>query len=131
PGPVVGFGGLAMQTREPILVNERWHERAEEVGSYVISGEEPKSALFVPLIVGGEATGRISLQNLDREHAFTEADVRLLTTIAGSLSGALENARLFEETRQRSAELALINDVQRGLVENLDMQSMYDLVGNR
>src|SRR5438477_9967447 len=52
-------------------------------------------------------------------------------TLAGSLSVALENARLFEETRQRSAELALINDVQRGLAENLEMQSMYDLVGDR
>ena len=54
----------------------------------------------------------ISLQNLDREHAFSDADVRLLTTLAGSLSVALENARLFEEIRQRNAELALINDVQ-------------------
>ena len=91
----------------------------------------PKSVLFVPLVVGGEATGVISLQNLDREHAFSEADVRLLTTLAGSLSVALENARLFEETRQRNAELALINDVQRGLAENLEMQAMYDLVGDR
>ncbi len=73
----------------------------------------------------------ISLQNLDREHAFSDADVRLLTTLAGSLSVALENARLFEETRQRNAELALINDVQRGLAENLEMQAMYDLVGDR
>ena len=48
----------------------------------------------MPLVAGGRATGVISLQNLDREHAFTEADVRLLTTLAGSLSVALENARL-------------------------------------
>ena len=73
----------------------------------------------------------ISLQNLDREHAFSEADVRLLTTLAGSLSVALENARLFDETRQRNAELALINAVQRGLAEKLEMQAMYDLVGDR
>ena len=85
----------------------------------------------MPLVVGGEATGVISLQNLEREHAFSEADLRLLMTLAGSLSVALENARLFEETRQRNAELALINDVQRGLAENLEMQAMYDLVGDR
>src|SRR5437899_10780895 len=91
----------------------------------------PKSAVYVPLVVGDDAIGRISLQNLDREYAFGDADVRLLTTIAGSLSVALENARLFEETRQRNAELALINDVQRGLAENLDTQAMYDLVGDR
>src|SRR5207248_3207077 len=96
-----------------------------------VPGGLATSVLFVPLVVGDRATGVISLQNLDREHAFSENDVRLLTTIAGSLSVALENARLFEETRQRNAELALINDVQRGLAENLDAQAMYDLVGDR
>ncbi len=91
----------------------------------------------MPLVVGG-GDGVISLQNLDREHAFSEADVRLLTTLAASLSVALENARLFDETKrllaetdERAAELALINDVQRGLAENLEMQAMYDLVGDR
>jgi GAF domain-containing protein/CheY-like chemotaxis protein/HPt (histidine-containing phosphotransfer) domain-containing protein len=129
--------GLTLQvleTREPLLINERFAERLEtEFGGapMIGSGEVPMSAVYVPLVLGGEATGRISLQNLDREHAFSEADVRLLTTIAGSLSVALENARLFEETRQRNAELALINDVQRGLAENLEMQTMYDLVGDR
>ena len=52
-------------------------------------------------IVGDEGRGRISLQNLDREDAFSESDVRLLTTLAASLSVALENARLFDETAAR------------------------------
>src|ERR1700749_3588159 len=68
--------------------------------------------LVAPLTSGDEVRGRISLQNLDRTNAFTENDVRLLTTLAGSLSVALENARLVHETRQRNAELALINGVQ-------------------
>ena len=66
------------------------------------------------------------------------ARLELLTTLASSLSVALENARLFDETQrlltetnERAAELALINDVQNGLAEKLDMQSMYDLVGDR
>ena len=123
-----------LETREPLFVNEKVDEQMVELGIQTAtmgSGEMARSVLFVPLVVGGEATGRISLQNLDHEHAFSEADVRLLTTIAGSLSVALENARLFEETRQRNAELALINEVQRGLAENLEMQAMYDLVGDR
>jgi signal transduction histidine kinase/DNA-binding response OmpR family regulator len=115
-----------------VVVNEDLVRRCEEVGQpLVIAGEQPKSAVFAPLVVGEEATGVISLQNIDREHAFSESDVRLLTTLAGSLSVALENARLFEETRQRNAELALITDVQRGLAENLEMQAMYELVGDR
>ena len=114
------------------MINERFQERDRGIRRRLRHGRDcrcPRS--YVPLVVGGEATGRISLQNIDREHAFSEGDVRLLTTLAGSLSVALENARLFEETRQRNAELALINDVQRGLAENLEMQAMYDLVGER
>ena len=77
----------------------------------VVSGESPKSALWMPLVVGGKGKGWISLQNLDREHAFSDSDVQLLGTLAGSLSVALENARLVHETRQRVAELA--RDQQR------------------
>ena len=131
PGQIAGFGGLAMQTREPLLVNEDMAKKAAEVGSDVIQGELPKSGLFVPLVVGGVATGRISLQNLDHEHAFTESDVRLLTTLAGSLSVALENARLFEETRQRAAELAIVNNVGQALAEQLDLDALIEALGDQ
>ncbi len=57
--------------------------------------------------------------------------VRLLTTLAGSLSVALENARLVHETRQRNAELALINSVQEALAGELEMQAIYDVVGDK
>ncbi len=132
PIQVIGLRRVAIESREPVVVNEDIERISTEAGQpYILAGEPPKSSVFVPLVVGDQAKGVISLQNLDREHAFSDADVRLLTTLAGSLSVALENARLFEETRQRNAELVLINDVQRGLAENLDMQAMYDLVGDR
>jgi GAF domain-containing protein/DNA-binding response OmpR family regulator len=126
-----------METRRPVLANrpadlEPFGETA------ALSGEPAVSTLWAPLVVGDEARGVISLQNLDRENAFAESDVRLLMTLAASLSVALENARLFDETKrllkeadERAAELALINSVQQGLAANLDMQAMYDLVGDK
>ena len=44
---------------------------------------------------------------------------------------ALENARLVHETRQRNAELALINSVQAAIAGELDPQAIYTLVGDR
>src|SRR5262249_47464695 len=120
PHPLRGFGVQVLETREPLMINEAFAEAAERVGSPVVEGTEPsKSALFVPLVTGRRATGIVSLHNLDREHAFDEADQRLLTTLAGDLSAALENARLVHETRQRNAELALINSVQSALAGEL------------
>ncbi len=139
PLPLVGFRKHVMESRLPLVINENTIAAAERYGNPMsISGEIPKSDLFVPMIVGSEAKGVISLQNLDREHAFSESDVRLLQTLANSMSVALENARLFDETQrllketeQRNAELAIINSVQEGLVAKMDMQGIYDLVGNK
>jgi GAF domain-containing protein/CheY-like chemotaxis protein len=140
PMEILGPRRLVVESRQAFLVNRDMPARMAEVGQHedAIAGEPPKSGLWVPLVVGEEARGVISLQNLDREDAFSESDVELLRTLAASLSVALENARLFDETsrlltetNERAAELALINDVQHGLAQKLDMQAMYDLVGDR
>src|SRR5207253_7873540 len=117
---------------EPLLVSENIAEANEKYGNpAVLSGEPAKSWLGVPRGASGKATGVISLQNVDRERAFGDSDQQLLTTLAGSLSVALENARLVHETRQRNAELALINSVQEAIAGELDPQAIYDLVGDR
>ena len=139
PIEIMGIRRHVLETREPLVLNERTNERAIEFGQPgAIQGEAAKASLWAPLIVGDEARGVISLQNLDRENAFAESDIRLLTTLAASLSVALENARLFDETKRllaetdrRAAELAIVNSVQQGLAAELDVQAMYELVGER
>ena len=139
PMALIGFRRQVFESKAPLLVNRDVQAAAEAAGqAYVLSGEPTKSVLFVPLIAGGEVKGTLSLQNVDREDAFSEGDVRLLSTLAGSLSVALDNARLFDETKRllaesndRAAELAIINSVQQGLAGRLDMQAMFDLVGHK
>ena len=127
-----GFSKYVLETREPLLIVENVEAESERYGSLTIAGgEDTKSVLFVPLVTGGYATGVISLQNVDREHAFSESDQQLLETLAGSLSVALENARLVHETRQRNAELAVINSVQDAIAGELDDQAIYDAVGDK
>jgi PAS domain S-box-containing protein len=126
-----GFSKHVLEKRETLRIGENIRAEAERYGSTVFAGKEPKSVLFVPLVIGGRATGVLSLQNVDREHAFSESDQQLLETLAGSLSVALENARLVHETRQRNAELALINSVQEALAGELEMQAIYDVVGDK
>jgi len=41
-----------------------------------------------------------------------------------------ETQRLLKETEQRASELEIINNVQKELASKLDVQSIYDLVGN-
>src|SRR5581483_9233382 len=96
-----------IETKQKILVNENFEDAYRRFGMRVLPGTEfPKSALFVPLIIGEKVTGYVSLQNVDKENAFSDSNVRLLETLAHSMSTALENAHLLKETEQRTAELA-------------------------
>jgi PAS domain S-box-containing protein len=139
PMELFGFRKHVIETRQPLLVNEDMLNIAAQYGNpLAIQGEVSKSCLYAPMLVGGEAKGVISLQNLDHENAFTESDVSLLTTLSNAMSIALENAHLFDETQRllkvtedRAAELAIINTVQQGLASKLDMQAIYDLVGDK
>jgi GAF domain-containing protein/CheY-like chemotaxis protein len=134
-----GFSGYVRRTGETLLINEDMPGQVAKYGSYVQPGTEmEKSSVFVPLVAGGQVRGVIHLLDMTREHAFSESDVRLLQTLAGSMSVALENARLFDETQrlfkeseQRAAELAVINSVQEALASRLDMQGIYDTVGDK
>ena len=54
----------------------------------------------VPIISSDRVLGIITLENYERENAYGESELRLLTTIAASLGAALENARLFDETQR-------------------------------
>ena len=136
-----GISGHIFSTGQPVMINENLLEKEAEIlgkPSQVVAGEEIKSRLDVPMMVGNEVKGIISLQNVDREHAFSESDLRLLTTLANSMSVALENARLFDETQRllkvtedRAAEMTVINSIQQGLAAELDFQTIIDLVGDK
>jgi hypothetical protein len=88
-------------------------------------------------MIAGEFRASISLESFEREDAFDEGAVSLLSTVAASMGVALQNARLFDERsavqaeRTARRELAIVNSVQQGLAAELDFQAIIDLVGNK
>ncbi|HZJ21685.1 MAG TPA: GAF domain-containing protein, partial [Anaerolineales bacterium] len=141
PYPFTAGHHHLIRTRLPVFINQDWEQRMRQLGfsmSIAPGTQTPKSSIIVPLVVEQTVKGSVSLQNVDRENAFSESDVRLLQTLANSMSVALENARLFDETQrllketeERNAELAVINSVQQALAAQLDMQGIYDAVGDK
>ncbi len=134
-----GFTTHVLRTCQTLVINERMAEEMVQYGSTLIAGTQTeKSLVLVPIISGDQARGVICLMDIEREHAFSGSDVRLLQTLAGTMSVALENARLFDETQrllketeQRAAELAVIKSIQEGMAAELDFQAIVDLVGDK
>lgn len=120
PREPYGFREQVIRSRAPLLVNHNFVALAEKYNNPLLTGEWPKSALFVPLLVKGEVKSIISIQDLDRENAYSALDVQLLQTLSTAMSLALENSRLWEhEKKYRKAlerELEIGREIQAGFL---------------
>ena len=130
-----GITSTVIRTGRPLRLGTIEEQTA--AGAIQVGGSDTQSWLGVPIPAGARVMGVIGLESLTK-HAFSEADERLLTTLASSMGVALENARLFDETKrllaetnQRAAELALINEIGSALAQQLDFDAIVDLVGDR
>ena len=130
-GQSVGITAYMLRTGIPMLNTTADWQRLVAEGVITKVGKAAVTWLGVPLRSEDRTVGAVVVQSYREDHPHTRADLELLDFVGRHIASALERTRLIDETRQRNAELALINDVQRGLAEHLEMQGMYDLVGGR
>jgi PAS domain S-box-containing protein len=119
----VGLPGIAAAERRTLHMTELGRDDATRL--WMTERDGIRSAVAVPLLVKDRVLGAFVLgrrQNV----AFSEADLSLLSSIGVQLGVALENARLFEETRRRAEELELILEVGRSLVATLDVDRVLE-----
>ncbi|MBM3141567.1 MAG: HAMP domain-containing protein [Chloroflexi bacterium] len=88
--------GWVAQAGEPILAND-----VSEDPRYrsVEALRDTKSELAVPVRIGGKVLGVLDIESTEVD-AFSEADLFTAQTLADQLAVAIDNARLYEETRQ-------------------------------
>ncbi|MEJ5222964.1 MAG: diguanylate cyclase [Anaerolineales bacterium] len=104
----VGLTGLVFTSQKPLLISENFETRSRELGAVLQHADKfgyPKTWLGVPMIVGSETIGVISVQDYERENAYSEFEINLLSTIASNIAISFENARLYEKIRQDNIAL--------------------------
>ncbi|MGI8968620.1 MAG: response regulator, partial [Chloroflexota bacterium] len=129
-GTVLRFGegvtSQILQSRRPLLDPAMRHIPGQE-----IVGTPARSLVGVPIILGEQAIGVISMQDTERENAFDQSDVRLLTTIAANVAVAIQNARLYAETQRRASEMAALAEVGRDISATLDLHGVLERIAAR
>lgn len=113
--PIIFGHGLSttiIKTRQPLIINNNYQQRSSELNVQRVSnprGALPKSWMGVPMIVGEEVIGVLSIQDYERENVFTASTVRVLSTIADNLGIAIKNSQLYEAEQQQSIKLREAN----------------------
>ncbi|MFM8322835.1 MAG: response regulator [Chloroflexota bacterium] len=85
---------------------------------YVEVSPLARSGLFVPMLIGGQAIGTLSVMS-DLPNAFSEQDERLLTIIANQAAIAFENARLYQKAIQDARQLEEANRFAQATIDAL------------
>jgi signal transduction histidine kinase/HAMP domain-containing protein len=88
--------GWVAQTGEPILANDVCEDPRYRA---VEALRDTKSELAVPVKLGNQVIGVLDIESTEVD-AFGEADLYTAQTLADQLAVAIENARLYDETRQ-------------------------------
>ncbi|NLX08376.1 MAG: GAF domain-containing protein [Chloroflexi bacterium] len=92
-----------------------------------------KNWLGAPLISKGRVVGVVALEKRE-PNFYTELHEQLALTFANQAAVALDNAQLFEETRERARaldeqaqRLALLNRVSLALAQSLDLENIFEI----
>ncbi len=100
-----GLAWWAAEHKEPAFIRENL--LSDPRVKYVPELEEERfqSLISVPILAkDGAAIGAISMHT-EAPREFSDAEVELLVSSASLVAGAIENARLYEETHRRVGEL--------------------------
>ncbi len=109
-GPGQGIAGWVAQQRQSALVADassdpRFYGHLDNGSGFVT-----RNLACVPLIAHDNVIGVLELIN-KQNGGFTSEDLQLLESVAGHAALAVENARLFEETRRHLQGISIISEV--------------------
>jgi signal transduction histidine kinase len=124
-----GILGALIRDARPL----RLHDLQEDGRSSGFPANHPEMHTFlgVPILLRGVAYGNFYLTEKSRGEDFTEEDQELVMLLASQAAVAIENARLYEASRDWSRQLESLIEVGNALATETDLDQLLDLVARR
>jgi PAS domain S-box-containing protein len=124
-----GITSYMIRTQESVLIGDGSDLWLKAHGETPV-GEPALSFLGVPLVTGNKVLGAIAIQDYKTPNRYNEHDLRLLTSFASQTAIAIQNAKLFEETRRRVEDTARLNRLVTDLSQTLDLKTNLQTIAN-
>jgi two-component system, NarL family, sensor histidine kinase DevS len=124
-----GLLGLLIQQPKPI----RLEDLSQHVSSAGLPPHHPPMRTFlgVPVLVRNRVFGNLYLTEKAAGQSFTEDDEVVVQALAAAAGIAVENARLYEDTRLRQRWQQATSDIRAELLAATDQTEVLHLVANR
>src|SRR5215813_6460500 len=129
--PAAGPFYQAFQTRCPVAVLQD-EDLRQILPLAPVYRDHPffrsKRFVIAPLVVGERAVGVVCVDNKTSRRPISPASIEPFTLLCQQFATALEEARLYAETRARERETTQLYEITALLASNLDMARVLDLI---
>jgi signal transduction histidine kinase len=118
----LGLMGQAVTSGQYVLENDTLGHPSFIQPPFAVCSE-----LVVPIKANKTVIGVLNIDS-SQPNAFGQADLALVTTVADQLAVAIQKARLFEQTLQRTHELEVLSIVSASLRAAHNVQEMLPII---
>lgn len=120
-----GLTEWLLEHRQPLRIDA---DKFNDTFAPIIFGTAPMSFLGVPIVLGDQSLGVLSVQSSERFNAYTARDQHILTMIADQAAVAIANAQRYEavdqQLQQRVAQLEALQETARDLNATLNLDTI-------
>ncbi len=116
--PGEGITGAAAELRHPVMIPSQAHLDPRFRAFPNLPEDEYESILAVPVLARDHLAGALNVRTR-RPREFSDDEVALLAAIAGQVGQAIENAKLYERSQRRVAELEALAVISRSMTSSL------------
>lgn len=120
----LGLTEYVIRTKKPLLIPRDVDGALQKLGLQ-LSGRSAQCWLAVPMLVGQNIVGVITIQDYERPESYDLAHLELLLTIASQAAIVVENARLYGAMKQHADRTALTNRISQGIRQTLDVSEVF------
>lgn len=122
--------------REPVIISDVRGDADLARAFQEAAGEQllttfsyVRSWMGVPLIAKGQVIGMISFDSSEPDH-YQPPQAELAQVFANQVAVAIENARLYDETRRRADEIQTLFTVQQAIAGPLEWEAVLQLIAD-
>jgi len=122
-----GITGWAAARKKMVVIDEKSYldSRFKPISS--LKEDTFESFLSVPLVFKGELIGVLNVQHKE-PHKHNSRELRLIETIAQQVAGAIANARLYRDLKEKVKRLEVLYEISHTLVSSVYLEEFLVLV---
>ena len=122
-----GITGWVAKENKPVAITRNACQDSRFKGFDVLPEDRYEAFLSVPIIYKGKTIGVINVQH-KRSNKYPSGTVNLITTIAKQVGGVIENARLYEETKNKAAHFDSLAKDSKSIISRQYLDEILNLI---